>query len=198
MAHLTAALAGFGLIALARSLDRRKRVAWILTEILLGLSILSHMIKGLDYEEALLAGALMVILWRMRDAFHARSDPPSIQQGLRVLIGAFIFTLAYGVSGFFLLDRHYNVNFGFWTALRQTIVMFTEFYNPGLTPVTRFGRFFADSIYIVGAVTFTYAGLMLLRPDLCSPPGHGRGAAAGAEDRGKVWPFLSGALFTFR
>ena len=106
----------------------------------------------------------MVILWRMRDEFHARSDPPSIQQGLRVLAGAFIFTLAYGVSGFFLLDRHYNVNFGFWAALRQTIVMFTEFYNPGLTPVTRFGRFFADSIYIVGAATFTYAGLMLLRP----------------------------------
>jgi phosphatidylglycerol lysyltransferase len=162
--HLTAALAGFGLIALARSLDRRKRVAWILTEILLGLSILSHMIKGLDYEESILAGILMIILWRMRDEFHARSDPPSMQQGLRLLLGAFVFTLAYGVSGFFLLDRHYNVNFGFWAALRQTLVMFTEFYDPGLVPVTRFGRFFADSIYIVGAATFTYAGLMLLRP----------------------------------
>ena len=87
--HLTAALAGFGLIALARSLDRRKRVAWILTEILLGLSILSHMIKGLDYEESILAGILMIVLWRMRDEFHARSDPPSMQQGLRVLLGAF-------------------------------------------------------------------------------------------------------------
>jgi phosphatidylglycerol lysyltransferase len=168
--HLTAALAGFGLIALARSLDRRKHVAWILTEILLGLSILSHMIKGLDYEESILAGILMVILWRMRDEFHARSDFPSIQQGLRVLVGAFVFTLAYGVSGFFLLDRHYNVNFGFWAALRQTIVMFTEFYNPGLTPVTRFGSFFADSIYIVGAATFIYAGLMLLRPIFVRQP----------------------------
>lgn len=162
--HLTAALAGLGLVALARSLDRRKHVAWILTEILLTLSILSHMIKGLDYEESLLAGALMVILWRMRAQFHARSDPPSIQQGLRVLIGAFVFTIAYGVTGFFLLDRHYNVNFGLWAALRQTVVMFTEFYNPSLTPVTRFGQYFADSIYMVGAATFIYAGLMLLRP----------------------------------
>jgi phosphatidylglycerol lysyltransferase len=162
--HLTAALAGIALIALARSLDRRKHVAWILTEILLGLSIVSHMIKGLDYEESLLAAGLMVLLWRMRNEFHARSDPPSIQQGLRVLLGAFIFTLAYGVTGFFLLDRHYNVNFGFWSALRQTVVMFTEFYNPGLTPTTRFGRYFANSIYFVGAATFTYAGLMLLRP----------------------------------
>jgi phosphatidylglycerol lysyltransferase len=162
--HLTAALAGIALIGLARSLDRRKHVAWILTEILLGLSIISHMVKGLDYEESLLAAGLMFLLWRMRDEFHARSDPPSIQQGLRVLLGAFVFTLAYGVSGFFLLDRHYDVNFGFWAALRQTVVMFTEFYNPGVTPITHFGRYFADSIYFVGAATFAYAGLMLLRP----------------------------------
>jgi phosphatidylglycerol lysyltransferase len=162
--HLTAALAGFGLLALAGNLSRRKRVAWMMTLFVLGISIISHMLKGLDYEEALLAGALMILLWRMRDEFHARSDIPSIQQGLRVLAGAFIFTLAYGVSGFFLLDRHYSVNFGFWEALRQTVVMFTQFYDPGLIPITRFGRFFADSIYMVGVATFGYAGLMLLRP----------------------------------
>jgi phosphatidylglycerol lysyltransferase len=168
--HLTAALAGFGLLALAGNLSRRKHVAWILTLVILGLSIISHMLKGLDYEESFLAGGLMVMLWQMRDQFHARSDVPSIQQGLRTLAGAFLFTLAYGVSGFFLLDRHYSVNFGFSDAIRQTVVMFTEFYDPGLTPVTRFGRFFADSIYIVGATTFAYAGLMLLRPIFVREP----------------------------
>jgi phosphatidylglycerol lysyltransferase len=162
--HLTAALAGFSLLILAGNLNRRKLVAWLLTLVVLGVSMVSHLVKGLDYEEALLAGGLMVILWRMRDRFHARSDRPSIQQGLRVLAGASMFTVAYGVSGFFLLDRHYSVNFGLWDALRQTVVMFTEFYDPGLLPVTRFGSFFADSIYIVGAVTIGYAGLMLLRP----------------------------------
>lgn len=168
--HLTAALAGFGLLALAGNLSRRKRVAWILTLIILGLSIVSHMLKGLDYEESILAGALIVILWQMRDQFHAHSDAPSVQQGLRVLVGALLFTLAYGVSGFFLLDRHYSVNFGFWDALRQTVVMFTEFYDPGLIPVTHFGRFFADSIYMVGATTFAYAGLLLLRPIFVREP----------------------------
>lgn len=162
--HLTAALAGFALLVLAGNLARRKRVAWALTLIVLGLSAASHMIKGLDYEEALLAGSLMLMLFLMRAHFHARSDPPSIQQGVRVLAGAFVFTLAYGVTGFYLLDRHYSVNFGFWEAMRQTVVMFSEFYDPGLEPITRFGRFFADSIYVVGAVTFGYAGIMLLRP----------------------------------
>ncbi len=48
--------------------------------------------------------------------------------------------------------------------------MFTQFYDPGLIPVTHFGRFFAGSIYTVGAVTFGYAGLMLLRPVFVREP----------------------------
>jgi phosphatidylglycerol lysyltransferase len=168
--QLTAALAGFALLALARNLWRRKHVAWLLTLGVLGISIIGHLVKGLDYEEALLAGGLMLMLWLMRAHFHARSDRPSIQQGLRVLGGALVFTLVYGITGFFLLDRHYSVNFGFWAALRQTTVMFTQFYDPGLVPMTHFGRFFASSIYTVGAISLGYAGLMLLRPVFLRDP----------------------------
>ena len=176
--HLTAALAGFALLILARGLWRRKHIAWLLSLATLALSITSHMLKGLDYEESILAGGLMLMLWLMRARFHARSDRPSIQQGLRVLVGALVFTLAYGITGFFLLDRHYSINFGFDAALRQTIIMFTQFYDPGLAPVTQFGLFFADSIYTVGFVTFSFAGFMLLRPvfyrDLASAEEHER------------------------
>jgi len=162
--HLTAALGGFALLALSLSLLRRKYVAWLLTILTLAVSIISHLIKGLDYEEALLAAALMVMLILMRRHFYARSDRPSVRQGLLMLVRALIFTLAYGVAGFYLLDRHYSVNFGFWAALRQTVVMFTQFYDPGLTPTTHFGRFFAGSIYVIGASTFGFALFMLLRP----------------------------------
>lgn len=44
-------------------------------------------------------------------------------------------------------------------------MFFTE-DNAGLTSTTRFGKFFADSIYIVGATTLVYALFMLLRPVL--------------------------------
>ena len=162
--HLVAALAGFALLVLAFGLARRKRLAWILTLVVLALSIVSHMLKGLDYEESLLAVGLIVLLLMMSDRFHARSDPPSVRQGLWVLLASLLFTLAYGVAGFYLLDRHFSVNFGLWAATRQTVVMFTQFYNPGLLPVTKFGSFFANSIYVVGAVTFAYALYMLLRP----------------------------------
>ncbi len=164
--HLTSALAGFALLLLAVNLWRRKRVAWLLTVLVLAASAVAHLIKGLDYEEATLAALLLITLLILRSHFHARSDPPSIRQALSTLLAALIFTVLYGTAGFYLLDKHFRVSFGLWAALRQTIVMFTQFYDPGLQPITGFGRYFADSIYIVGVLTTGYALLLLIRPVL--------------------------------
>jgi phosphatidylglycerol lysyltransferase len=164
--HLTAALAGFALLLLAGSLWRYKQVAWLLTLVTLVISIISHLVKGLDYEEAILAAGLAGWLIYLRPHFHALSDIPSVKRGVQILTAALLFTLAYGGIGFYLLDRHFSVNFGLGAALRQTMVMFTQFYDPGLEPLTGFGRYFAGSIYIVGAITLGYALLMLIRPVL--------------------------------
>ncbi len=162
--QLTAALSGFALLLLAGGLWRHKQTAWLLTLIVLVVSVISHLIKGLDYEEAILAAGLAIWLFSLRSHFHALSDTPSIRRGVRLLVVALVFTLAYGTVGFYLLDRHFSVNFNFGAALRQTIVMFTEFYDPGLEPLTGFGRYFAASIYVVGAVTLGYALFVLIRP----------------------------------
>jgi len=183
--HLTSALAGFALLLLSVSLWRRKQLGWILTLAILLISIPTHLLKGLDYEEATLAALLAGLLIRLRPHFHARSDPPSIKQGLQILIATFAFTIAYGVLGFYLLDRHFKVSFGLWMAVRQTVVMFTEFYDPGLQslPISPFGRYFADSIYVVGAVTLSYALIMLLRPVL-------NRRAASEEERSRAWEIV--------
>ncbi len=164
--HLTAALSGFALLMLASGLWRGKRNAWLLTLVVLFVSATSHLIKGLDVEEAALSLGLGVWLFTQRAHFHALSDAPSIRQGLRVLAASLLFTLAYGAAGFYLLDRHFHQSFGLFDALRQTVVMLTQFYNPGATPTTRFGRYFIGSIYTIGAVTFGYSLWMLLRPVL--------------------------------
>ena len=44
--HLTAALSGFALLMLAANLARRKRVAWLLALVVLGISAVSHLVKG--------------------------------------------------------------------------------------------------------------------------------------------------------
>ncbi|MBD2089219.1 bifunctional lysylphosphatidylglycerol flippase/synthetase MprF [Microcoleus sp. FACHB-1515] len=164
--HLFAAISGFLLLTLAANLLRRKRVAWLLAIALLLVSLVSHLLKGLDYEEGLLSAMLLVQLWWMRDLFTAQSDRPSIAQGIRAFIAALLFTLAYGTIGFYLLDRQYSINFSLTDAIGQTLAMFFTDDQAGLQPTTRFGRFFADSIYIIGTVTIAYAVLMILRPVL--------------------------------
>ncbi len=178
-ARLAAVLAGFGLLLLARSIWRRKRVAWAVVTILLAVSAVSHLLKGLDYEEAALTAGLVVWLSVLRPHFQARSDPPSVRQGLLTLTGAALFTLAYGTTGFYLLDRHFGELFTLRAALVQTVTMFAEFYDPGLQPVTSFGRYFAASIYVVGVGTFAVAILTLFRPVLL------RGAA-GVHERARA------------
>jgi phosphatidylglycerol lysyltransferase len=173
--HLTSVLAGFALLLLASGLGRRTRLAWALAVAILIMSVPVHLFKGLDYEEAIIGAALAGWLIYLRPHFHARSDPPSIRQGLLTLFAALMFTLLYGVLGFYLLDRHFVINgqpvsFSLWGAIRQTTVMFTQFYNPGLIPTTRFARYFANSIYIVSAVTIGYALIMLIRPVLVRHP----------------------------
>ncbi len=164
--HLAAVLTGFALLLLALSLLRRKRAAWYLTLIALVGSAAFHLTKGLDWEEASLALILAVCLATQRRHFFARSDSPSVRQGIRLLAFALLGTLAYGAVGFWLLDRHFKVDFGLRAALLQTFAMFAEFSDPGLEPTTGFGRWFADSIYFVGATTGGYALISLLRPVL--------------------------------
>jgi phosphatidylglycerol lysyltransferase len=176
-AHLFAALSGFFLLMLAANLLRRKRVAWALAVGLLVVSIISHLLKGLDYEESLLSLVLLIQLLWLRPVFTAQSDRPSIIQGLRVVLGALLFTLAYGTLGFWLLDRHYSTPFSLPEAVGQTLAMFFTADNGGLQPTTPFGRHFADSIYVVSTVTLLYAAWMLFRPVIF------RGAASEDERR---------------
>lgn len=173
--HVFSAITGFVMLTLATNLLRRKRIAWLLTVSLLVISIISHLVKGLDYVESLLSGVLLFQLWVMRGVFTGQSDRPSIAQGVRVLIGALLFTLAYGTAGFYVLDGQYTinkqpVNFSLTQALLQTLAMFFTADNAGLEPKTKYGNFFANSIYLVGAVTLAYALLMLLRPVLLRSP----------------------------
>ncbi len=84
-AHLFAVISGFFLLVLAANLLRRKRLAWLFTVTMLIVSIFSNLLKGWDYEESLLSALLLGQLLWMRPVFTARSDRPSIIQGIRVL-----------------------------------------------------------------------------------------------------------------
>ena len=162
--HIFAAISAFMLLTLALRLWHRKRLAWLLATGLIIISIISNLLKGLDIEETIPALILLVLLLVLRQQFTALSDRPSIAQGVRVLFGALLFTLAYGTTGFFLMEKQYTTQFNFPQAIIQTLAIFFTTDNGGLKPTTRFGEFFITSLYVIAASSLIYAFWMLLRP----------------------------------
>jgi lysyl-tRNA synthetase class 2 len=74
-ARIAALTFGLTLIWLSRSLTRRRRRAWQLAVVLvIGLGI-SHLVKGLDFEEASLSLVVLAALFRFRRRFDVPGDP---------------------------------------------------------------------------------------------------------------------------
>ena len=89
---------GVALLLLARGLRRRKRRAWVLVVALLSGSVLLHVLKGLDVEEAGLAAGLLVLLVSQRKEFLAKGDPRTRFRGAVVFVVLVVISLAVGTA----------------------------------------------------------------------------------------------------
>ena len=74
LSHLAGSAVGVLLLILAHGLMRRLDGAWQVTMSLLGAGIVASLLKGLDYEEALLLAAAMLPLWWTRKQFYRKSS----------------------------------------------------------------------------------------------------------------------------
>jgi lysyl-tRNA synthetase class 2 len=77
---------GIGLLWLARGLARRKRRAWQLAVALAAATAITHLAKGLDFEEAIGTLAVFSGLWIARREFVAPGDPESLRPVLQVAL----------------------------------------------------------------------------------------------------------------
>lgn len=73
LSNFLSSLAGLVLLLLAQGIRRRLHIAWLLTTILLIAGIVLSLIKGLDYEEALIITILLVPLTATRYQFNRNS-----------------------------------------------------------------------------------------------------------------------------
>ncbi len=74
LSHLLGSAVGVGLLVIANGLYRRLDAAWWLTVWLLGAGILFSLLKGFDYEEALVLAGLLVLLVSARERFQRRAS----------------------------------------------------------------------------------------------------------------------------
>ncbi len=160
-----AVVAGFFLIFLSWSLWRRKRVAWIAALVILAASSIGPFIKGHDHVLFILSLINVGLLVLHRNHFRVRSDVPTMRQGVIRFGLSIFFALVYGTLGFFLIDeRAFGTDFGFVQAMNETLRLFFSLGTHGVTPHTRFGNWFEDSLTFVGVISIAYATFSLVRP----------------------------------
>jgi phosphatidylglycerol lysyltransferase len=107
LSHFTGSIAGIALVFLARGIRQRLDAAWHLTVATLLIGIAASLLKGLDYEEAILLAIVLAAVLPARDAFYRRAaltaepfSPRWIVAVLLVLGG----TLSIGLFAFKHVD----------------------------------------------------------------------------------------------
>jgi phosphatidylglycerol lysyltransferase len=71
--HFLGSIAGAALLLLSQGLARRLDGAWLLTVGVVAAGIVASLLKGADYEEAMVLGFVLIVLWRARPAFDRRA-----------------------------------------------------------------------------------------------------------------------------
>jgi phosphatidylglycerol lysyltransferase len=108
LSHLLASVAGVALLLLARAIQQRVDAGYLLTLVLLAAGAVLSLLKGLDWEEATLLGAMFVALLPCHRFFYRRSSllaqsfTPGWVTGIAlVLLGTgFVVLLAYRHVGY--------------------------------------------------------------------------------------------------
>ena len=165
ISRFAALVIGFSMIVSSAGIFRRKRRALYYVAALSALSVVFHLTKGLDYEEAAVSLVLLLFLVTYRKNFTVESDTPDFRwAALRLALALFAAAL-YGVLGFWVLEKHhFGMDFDFVSSVKETVRFLAFIGDPALGPRTRHAKWFLDSLYLVSGVGIAYGFWSLYRP----------------------------------
>ncbi|KLT65508.1 phosphatidylglycerol lysyltransferase domain-containing protein [Pedobacter sp. BMA] len=162
----------FGLILVMLSiflLQGSKR-AWYVALALTLFSILGHLLKAADYEEALLALVAGASLFYTRENYQLKPHPRFVKISYAVFIYAIVAVFAYGVVGFYFMEkRHFGVEFKFTDSIVAVLKVIFFIDDRALHPLTTFGVHFEESIYGASGLVMLFIIFSLLKPYFSKP-----------------------------
>jgi lysylphosphatidylglycerol synthetase-like protein (DUF2156 family) len=177
------ALAGIGLLALARGVRRGQHRAWGIASVLLGLTLALHLVRGGDVEESALSAAVLTLLLVFRAEFKARADSPSMRSALLALVagvaGIAVFTTAVvELTLRFMRRPHHFI--ALWRAAYAVVGRLVGM--PVVTLPDRLDDFLGPSLLAVGIGLAVVAVLLATRPVVDRRLVSGRAAELRARD----------------
>ena len=162
-AHGATALLGLALILTGRGLAHRRRFAYAAAIALLGLSIITHVAKGLDVEEAAVMAVVVVLLFRGRGLFTEPTPRACWQSLLRWVPIIVAFDFLYGIIGLYTRRVDVSPSLTLPLAVREVGARLIGFDGP-LNIGGAFGRWFPMSLTILGAVSLVAVAVLALAP----------------------------------
>ncbi|MDQ3292436.1 MAG: phosphatidylglycerol lysyltransferase domain-containing protein [Bacteroidota bacterium] len=160
---------GILLLFLSVYLFQGFRRAWLIALLLTIISIVGHIGKAIDYEEALFGLGVLLVLVYTRQHYSLKSNPYGIRHKGFLLATGFCILLIYGLVGFYWLDyRHFHQNFTWITALAQFgKLLFLQ--KDRLLPQTHFAQGFVISLQIMELAWLIFLAYVFLHPVFYKP-----------------------------
>jgi lysyl-tRNA synthetase class 2 len=155
---------GLLLVLLARGLRRRKRRAWRAVVVLLAASVVLHVAKGLDYEEATASAALLIVLIVTRREFPAKGDPTTRWRALGVGLLLGCASVVIGVALLQMRDTRVLGPHPLSAEVEHVLLGLVGISGPLRFASDRFGDLVTRMLLTMGLVTIAVTAYLALRP----------------------------------
>jgi phosphatidylglycerol lysyltransferase len=149
--------AGLFLLVTAAFMLKGLRTAWWFALILSVLSFIGHITKAIDYEEAIVAFLVIVVLIATHKEYYIKTNRKLRTIGIQTSVLFMVAVLTYGVIGFYFLDKkHFNIDFNWIQSIRYTLQNYFLIGSSELVPNNSFALHFLFSIKISGFLSMAF------------------------------------------
>ena len=155
---------GIALILVSANLLKGHKSAFILTIILLFASIFGQLIRAFNYEEALFAFTLLLLLLAYRKDYRVQSDKKWLRIGFSTFLIAFFAVCLFDCIGFYLLEkRHFGIDFTWIQSLGYTLRSFFLVTYDDLVPTSHFAKEFLSLVHTLAFAIWTFLLFTIFR-----------------------------------
>lgn len=156
---------GLFLLVTASFMLKGLRMAWWFALFLAVISLVGNLTKAIDYEEAIVATIVILVLIMTRKEYYIKTNPKLRLLGLENAFLSIIAVLIYGIIGFYFLDqKHFGINFSTLQSIRYTLQNYFLVGSSNLVPLDHFASHFLMSIKISGFITIGFLLYTLINP----------------------------------
>ena len=156
---------GLALLITSAFMLKGLKNAWRIALLLSVFSLIGNIIKALDYEEAIFAGAIIILLLLSQSQYRVRSSVKWIRLGIFSVLIVFLSVMIFGYFSFYFIDkRHFGIDFTWRQSLLNTFQIFFLGGNDSLHPLTPFGHQFILLIHSLGFLSWGFLLFTIIKP----------------------------------